>query len=123
MTWRALSISPYKQVVRENTHMAFNLRVKRECAADLPRLCRTDADDESAVKAAAEVGPGVYCPPHHTMPLNSRHELSKCGSSPRHGMLFNSRDEGSKCDIACHAMGCHLAQETTVQHAILIATS
>ena len=41
-------------MVRENSNLAFNLRVRRECASDLPRLCRSDGDDESAIAAAAE---------------------------------------------------------------------
>ena len=49
-----------KQVVRENTNLAFNLRVKRECAAELPRLCRSDGDEEAVVKAAAEVGLALF---------------------------------------------------------------
>jgi len=47
-----------KQVMRENMNLAFNLRVKRECAVDLPRLCRADGDDDSVVRAAAAADVG-----------------------------------------------------------------
>lgn len=45
-----------KQVVRQNSNLAFNLYVKHECSAELPRLCRSDGDEESIIQAAAEQG-------------------------------------------------------------------
>ena len=41
-----------KQNVRENSHLAFNLRVKQACKSQVSKLCNVEGDDASINEAA-----------------------------------------------------------------------
>jgi hypothetical protein len=98
MTWRALSISPYRMerncappTVTSMSGAWFGCRLRRHgdiggqssasasAASSGQSLSRVMSEVEAVFRMTLTVGPGRCCSPRHVMPCNSRNEGLKCG--------------------------------------------
>ena len=79
------------------------------------------AGKASALHAGSDIPKSAYCSPCHRMPCNSTREGSKCVSmtwrvtSARPCQPHPPQRAAPDIDTACHVIGCHSTQETSVR--------